>query len=578
MSASTLAGRLLAPVSATGGSARPVLFSAVGLSFWGGVDLNGRVVDARHPLYKQSLKDHIIALPGGVGSCTGSQVLLELILGNASPAGIIVRHRDEVLSVASIVAAELFDRRMPVVAVSDGFERLATAERALITRDGSVVVDPPETYVDATTEAQTVDNLSLSEEDRLVLAGERGKARAAALRIVCRVADVVGASSLVDVSRAHIDACVYVGPASLRFAQQLVDMGGRFKVKTTTNSASVDLKNWEAQGVSRDFGVPATKLARAYQALGAEPTFTCAPYLLVDPPTRDEHLGWSESNAVAFANSCLGARTNKNADFMDACVAITGRAPLAGPHLNRKPTFRLKICLQKAAESVDDAFWPLAGYCVGKRAGAAGVPLVDGLQALSASRDDLKNFAAAFATTSGSPLFHVLGHTPEAEDAAGDFELEDETLVDADELHAAWLGFNTKDDVYVDVIAFGSPHASLEEILKLAELVEDRRKASSVRVVVTLAQSTLDRAKEVGGESLSRLDAFGVEFIVDTCWCMLTDRVHVPKDANILTNSAKYAHYAGGLVQPNSASFAGIEDCVRAAVSGRFVRTRPKWS
>jgi predicted aconitase len=127
-----------------------------------------------------------------------------------------------------------------------------------------------------------------------------------------------------DVSQVHVDGCIYTGPASLRFAQMLAEWGARVRVPTTLNAISVDQRRWRDQGVAESLGVPASALADAYVAMGARPSFTCAPYLLDSAPGFGEHIGWAESNAVVYANSVIGARTMKYPDYLDICIALTG--------------------------------------------------------------------------------------------------------------------------------------------------------------------------------------------------------------------------------------------------------------
>src|SRR5690606_9047296 len=175
-----------------------------------------------------------------------------------------------------------------------------------------------------------------------------------------------------------------------RFARRLVEWGARVRVPTTLNAISVDRRRWRAQGVDAAFGVPAAALADAYLAMGARPSFTCAPYLLDSAPAFGEQIGWAESNAVVYANSVIGARTMKYPDFLDICIALTGRAPRAGCHLDsgRRAALALDVELPEGA---DDAFWPLLGYACGARSGDA-IPLIVGLERSAPAPDDLKAF------------------------------------------------------------------------------------------------------------------------------------------------------------------------------------------
>ena len=162
-------------------------------------------------------------------------------------------------------------------------------------------------------------------------------------------------------------------------------------------------------------GERAAALADAYLAIGATPSFTCAPYLLESAPAAGEHVGWGESNAVVYANSVLGARTQKYADFLDACVALTGRAPAAGAHLDdgRRATLELRIPALPPAATRDDSVFPTLGYACGLHAEGR-VAVLSGLEDAAPTADELKAFSAAFGTTAAAPLFHIAGVTPEA--------------------------------------------------------------------------------------------------------------------------------------------------------------------
>ncbi|MBA3630008.1 MAG: DUF521 domain-containing protein, partial [Actinobacteria bacterium] len=174
--------------------------------------------------------------------------------------------------------------------------------------------------------------MELEDRDRRFLDGGEGEAARLAMRIIVTLARVNGAPRLIDVSRAHIDGCLYHGRAGLDFARRLLTDGGRVSVPTTLNVASLDLLHpglVRADGATTD---RARELMDAYVAMGCEPTWTCAPYQLPARPGLGEQIAWAESNAIVFANSVLGARTNRYGDFADICAAITGRVPDAGLH------------------------------------------------------------------------------------------------------------------------------------------------------------------------------------------------------------------------------------------------------
>jgi predicted aconitase len=303
--------------------------------------------------------------------------------------------------------------------------------------------------------------------------------------------------------------------------------------------------------------------------MGARPTFTCAPYLLENVPEEDEAIGWSESNAVIYANSVLGARTQKHPDYLDLFIAITGRAPNIGVYLaeNRKPVCEIRVA---PPQSFDDALWPMLGWLAGSRS-PAGIPVLTGIEHLSPTPDDLKALCAAFGTTSAAPMLHVRGHTPE-----GDLPLSaDASRVEValDDLRQLWRGFNTGGGD-VDLVAIGSPHASLAETRRFADLLDARHCHDGAKTIVTVGRKTLaDMAAE---GILERLQAAGVKVIPDLCWCSITEPVF-PADASVvMTNSGKYAHYGKGLTGRNM-RFGSLEDCAAAAVTGRAKPGLPSW-
>jgi predicted aconitase/predicted aconitase with swiveling domain len=573
----TLCGRSLVEGAAQGA----LLFADVGLSFWGGVDpFTGEVIDRHHPLSGEHLAGRVLALPSGRGSCTGSSVLMELISNGHAPAALVLAEPDEILTLGVLVAQTIFQRSLPVLCIGrDAFAALrgkvyARVENASLTLFGHLPGDAWQAHDSPSPATDTAHSIELSEDDRTLLCGEHGKAAQTAMQIVLRMAELQGARRLVDVTQAHIDGCIYTGPASLRFAEQLVEWGAKVRVPTTLNSISVDQRRWRELGIDPALGVPASALGDAYMAMGAQLSFTCAPYLLDSAPKAGEQIVWAESNAVVYANSVLGARTLKYPDYLDICIAMTGRAPLIGCHLDAQRKAGLRIELPDLDE-LDDAFYPLLGYHIGALAGSR-IPLVFGLEGCKPNLDDLKAFGAAFATTSAAPLFHIAGVTPEALDpmqVLPEHSLPVETIR-LEDLLLSWRKLNSARDNRVDVVSLGNPHFSLSEFAHLARLCRNRHRHPDVVLAITCGRAVLEQAREAG--HLAVIEAFGATLVTDTCWCMLGEPVIPPAAKTLMTNSGKYAHYAPGLVG-RKVHFANLAECVDAAVSGRASGRRPAW-
>ncbi|KAL5360244.1 hypothetical protein BJX96DRAFT_165016 [Aspergillus floccosus] len=554
-----------------GAASADLLYSSIGLSFWGGVDpTTGRIVDHHHPLNGQSMANRILAIPCGRGSCSGSTVMLELLLNGCAPAALIFEQTEQILTLGVLVGQALFGRSIPVLVLSPSeFLHLRTAQYAAISGDTISLSSTPLPMPTLPPAPPIPLSIPLSPSDKAILSGQHGAAPQVALDILLRFAAIQGAPSLLTVSRAHIDACIYTGPASLAFAQKLRALDARVVLPTTLNAISIDQRRWRDLGVDPALAANADALAAAYQAMGAQPSFTCAPYTLADAPAADEDIGWSESNAVIFANSVLGARTQKYPDFVDVCIALTGRAPRAGCHVpeGRQPVLRVDVGVAVGGLGVgdEDAVFPLLGYVVGKAAQHR-IPLVCGMEGLAPQMVDLKAFSAAFGTTASAAMFHIRGVTPEAAQFADDLKLEAVEIMQAD-LRAAWQALNSARDASVGLVSLGNPHFALEEFGRLAALCAGRRKSASVEVIITTSRNNYAQAREAG--HLAAVEAFGATVITDTCWCMISEPVIPRSVRNIMTNSAKYAHYAPGMVQ-RGVHFGSLRQCVEAACCGVF--------
>ena len=562
MTARSGSAQAIVPARAAG----PVLVLSEGLSFWGGVDpATGTIIDAHHPLCGQSLAGRVVMMPTSRGSCTGSGVLLELALNGHAPAALIFREAEDILTLGALIAGRMFDRPLAVLRLPPAdYAALAAQSEARITEDrlDAGALSLPLTPLERGA-------LDLGASDIAVLEGGSGKAAQLAMEMICTMAAAQGARRLTDVSRAHIDGCIYASPANLRFARAMADMGARVCVPTTMNAISVDHANWRAQGVPPDFGLPASRLADAYVEMGARPSFTCAPYLLESAPEQGESIAWAESNAVVYANTVLAARTVKHPDFLDLCIALTGRAPLSGVYLDENRIAR-RVIEVDLPEGHDDALWPMLGWLAGLAAPDR-IPLLTGLENAAPDTDDLKALCAAFGTTSAAPMLHVAGVTPEAGNAPTPDA--DRVRITRADLRSAWHEFNAG-PAQVDLVAFGSPHFSLSECRRLAALIDGGRRNPDTAVIVTVGHDVLAAARAEG--IAARLEAAGVQIVPDICWCSISEPVFPPSARVLMTNSGKYAHYAPGLCG-RAVRFGSLAECATAARTGLAPAAPPPW-
>ncbi|TPE53406.1 DUF521 domain-containing protein [Maribrevibacterium harenarium] len=542
-----------------------------GLSFWGGVNPHtGDVYDTHHPLHGQSLANKILMLPTSRGSCSGSGVLLELALNGIAPAALIFREAESVLTLGALVAANLFDKTIPVLQVNQQeWEQLSAWDGEHVQVSFEQLHLPDGAALPLSTTPSTT--LQLSEQDQAMLTGEHGPAAQIAMRILCAMAQNAQADQLIDVSQGHIDGCIYASPANLVFANMFKELGAKVRIPTTMNAISVEMAHWREQQMDSAFGTGAAALAQAYVDMGAMPSFTCSPYLLEDRPKTGSNIGWSESNAVIFANSVLGAKTDKHPDFLDLCIALTGRAPYTGMYLPQSRT-ATKIIAVAHFDQVDDSFWPLLGYIVGQLSPDR-IPLITGVDHLAPSEDDLKGLCAAFGTTSGAPMLHVAGITPECHLVATDAVTVPLTWED---LLQAWQHFNPSATA-IDLVALGSPHFSLEECRTLAHLITQEGASTNQNLaqgIITLGQAVKQQATAEGLVAI--IEAAGFRFHTDLCWCSISEPVFPTSAATVLTNSGKYAHYGPGL-SGRKVHFAGLASCLASLRCGEFSATPPNW-
>jgi predicted aconitase len=417
--------------------------------------------------------------------------------------------------------------------------------------------------------------MELSERDRRMLDGEGGPAAQLAMSILVRMADVYGAAQLMDISQAHIDSTIYLGDATLEFAERLAALGARVAVPTSLNVSGVDECGWQKWAVTPEWAAKAARQMMAYEKMGAVPTWTCAPYQTAMRPVFGQQIAWGESNAIAFANSVIGARTERYPDLLDICCAITGRVPAVGLHLteNRAGEFLVRLVDVSEALQQDDQFFAVLGHLVGKLAEDR-IPVIDGL-AVRPIEDHLKAFAAAAASSGRVALFHMVAITPEAAtlDAAFQGRAPERVFeVTSADLRAARRELTTADGRELDMVILGSPHFSLDEFKRLAPLVAGRRAHPHVRFLVTSSRLMKEQAQEAG--VMAPVLDFGAEITLDTC--ILASPMLPPEIRTLMTNSAKYAYYAPSLLNTR-VTFGSLADCVQSAVEGRVVRDEALW-
>jgi predicted aconitase len=360
------------------------------------------------------------------------------------------------------------------------------------------------------------------------LSDEGTEAQRKALRILETLGGLYGAKRLVPITSAHVSGVSYkmIGDPGLEF---LEDFAGDAKVAvpTTVNPLGTDLAQWQELGVPMAFADKQGRVARAYERMGVRPSFSCTPYLIGVRPRLGEHVAWAESNAVCFANSVLGARTNREAGPSALAAAIVGATPEYGLHTDegRRPTVVVRV--QTKPRGID---FSLIGLVTGQRVGD-GLPFFRGFRG---SEDDLKWLGAALASSGSCAMFHLEGATPEARLAR--LKGLPSIAITRRDLTEAKRSFSDGTDP--DLIALGSPQLSAEELRAIARRLERR----TPRIPVWVFTSRL--VKEDNAEAVATIEGHGGRVLADTCLevTLLEDRFKT-----VATPSGKGAYYLPSL-------------------------------
>jgi hypothetical protein len=382
--------------------------------------------------------------------------------------------------------------------------------------------------------------MNLTVEEQAMLNGDEGRAVQKAMEILTALGAIYGARRLLPVTSVQVAGVSFdnLGEAGLQFLTEMADGGGKVRILTTLNPAGMDIENWPALGISPEFAHDQQRVIEVFARMGVITTCTCTPYLAGNLPRFAEHIAWAESSAVCYANSALGARTNREGGPSALAAALTGRTPDYGMHLDeeRVPSICIDIPRTEVkAYPGDTLFFGALGKVIGQKLEGAGgrrVPYLRGIE--MASLEEMKSFCASIATYGGVALFHLEGVTPEASLYRPPTEA---ISIFPDEIETAVQSMNDATSEDVDFVSLGCPHLTLREIARVAELLQGKQVCKEFWI--TTARPTKLAADELGYTRL--IEASGAKFAVDTC-CVVAP---IKGRFNALaTDSAKACYYA----------------------------------
>jgi len=404
--------------------------------------------------------------------------------------------------------------------------------------------------------------MNLCAEEQAMLDGKHGWAVRKSMEILAALGTIYGAERMLPVTSVQIAGVSYdnLGEAGLSFLDEMAVGGGKARVLATLNPAGMDIENWQALGISPEFAANQARVLVAFAQMGVVTTCSCTPYLSGNVPHYGEHIAWAESSAVCYANSVIGARTNREGGPSALAAALTGRTPAYSYHLDDPRQPAVTVCVEDVHSdkgSFEQTAWFGAlGKTMGEKLAAYGirpVPYIRGIQ--GATLEALKSFCASLATYGGAALFHMENVTPEA----ACVEIPSESIsVNAQDIQAAAQSMNDATAGDIDFFSLGCPHLSLTEIARLADLLHGKKVAKEFWV--TTARPTKQIADRMGYSRV--IEASGAKFAVDTCCVVAPIRGRFQIMA---TDSAKACYYASAKNRFRTV-FTSFDEVVRLAV------------
>ena len=402
----------------------------------------------------------------------------------------------------------------------------------------------------------------LTDEEQSMLAGEHGKAIQKAMQILAALGRIYDAPRMIPVSSVQIAGVSYdnLGEAGLQWLSEMAENGGKNRVLATLNPAGMDMENWRTFGISAEFAEKQERVLSAFSKMGVITTCTCTPYLVGNLPRFGESIAWSESSAVCFANSVIGARTNREGGPSALASALTGRTAEYGLHRveHRQPGVTVEV----TTHLVDTADFAALGKVIGEKmekvnpveaAGNTVIPYIRGVD--SASVDQLKAFCASVATYGGLAMFHMQGITPEAHIPPP----AESVLISQEDLDQVKDSLTDASPDEVDFVSLGCPHLSIQEIARIADLLRGQKVTKEFWI--TTARPTKDIADRMGYSAL--IEASGAKLAVDTCCVVAPIRGRFRAMA---TDSAKACYYAYAKNQLKT-RFLPFDEVVRESIA-----------
>jgi predicted aconitase/predicted aconitase with swiveling domain len=560
----------------------PALVADTRISFWGGFDpVTGKIVEVGNPLEGESLEGKVVVFRSTKGSSGSSRMLRLARISGRSPVAFINLELDE-LSVLSCVAQDL---PLVIGMECNPFDAIMTGDWVKVDADRGIVEVRPQkprpamepSSASAAEVSRPGARIGLTGEQQSMLDGASGQARADHLRRLIAWGEAFGAERLVPVESVMMNGVSVPNRTLGDLPAPLIDgyvdyvkscLSTPARVPTCCQASQFDLDR-AAEQDSDVAQAPAQKeMIEAASKSGIAMTWTCAPYLIGNVPVKGQICAWTESHAVIYINSILGARSTRNGNESTAAAAATGWFPEFG--VLRTENRRARLLVRVETPLGCDADWGCLGFFAGKKAGLR-IPAFTGLR--SPRLESARQLAAAIATSGGAPMFHIVGVTPEAptQEAAFQGQEPDEIVTfGPDDLAHVYETLTTATGQEIDFVYFGCPHATVQEIVELAGLLRGKKVHSGVRLLVSMGYAVEMQARRLG--FIQEIERAGGQIMGDSC----PTNILWPHPKRMATPAIKTGYYAQNLLGCE-AVLAPAAECVRIAIEGRIVKEAGPW-
>jgi predicted aconitase/predicted aconitase with swiveling domain len=482
------------------------------ISWLDDVDGNGVIINPNHELYGKSIAGRALYFPSASGSTVGSDRIVNLAVHGVAPERIVLERTDPITMWGAILGKIDIEVRGAVKKAVDR-SKLET-----LGIDAEIV-------------------------DFLVRAGE-----------------LLGTDEFIPVDHVQIAGVSYktITETGLELRRYF---GSKYKFRSknvTINPAGMDLEDWRAHGIPDDFARKQQEIIEIYLKMGAIPTVTCTPYLIGSMPAPFTDAFLSESSVVSFANSVLGVRTNRESGLSTLLYAIAGYGPRYGLHLpeNRNP--RVEIAVSCELKGTVD--FSLLGYKLGELVRGR-IPFITGIRSRP-TLEEFKVLSAAGAAIGSIDLYHIQDITPEAKCGLIALDkIEERIEVTRDSLNEVKKKLNTGRAEELDLVTFGCPHASLNEVKEIAALLQGLKIRDGVKLWVCKSRAVKDLSTKLGYVDV--VEAAGGNVVADTC--MVVAPIEEMGHKTTATNSGKAAKYLPRFCQQNVV-FDSAEEIIRKIV------------